>query len=192
MTRTTIAVVTFLTISCRDSSTTPSAPSASQFAVIISVTDTLNQPIPHLRISCWNKLSAISGILPAPSNSLPSTLASSRISLSLATRAKVWMALYDMDDRIVLALFSDNTLVNPGLMEFYYVTGDYRPPRVLKCRCIVQDSLSSILYRDSVYTLCWQPYAERSILGWTSASGTYFTGDSLRLPNALSLPPLVH
>lgn len=161
----TISTLTLLVFSCKDNSTTPSIPSTNHFAVNISVVDTLNNPVPRLRISCWNKLSSISGTLPTASDSLPSTLASSKIRLNLAVKARVWMALYDMDGRIVLALFSDNTLWDPGLMGVDYVTGDYRPPRVLKCRCIVQDSLANILYRDSVYTLCWQPYAERSILG---------------------------
>ena len=48
------------------------------------------------------------------------------------------------------------------------------------------------LYRDSVYTLCWRPYPELSILGYTSASGSFSTIDSLRFPNVLTLPPLIH
>jgi hypothetical protein len=110
----------------------------------------------------------------------------------MPAKAKVWMALYDMDNRIVLALYSDQTLWGPGYLDASYVTGDYRPPWILKCRCIVQDSLSNILYRDSVYTLCWQPFPERSILGYTSVAGTFYTKDSLRFPNVLSVPPLVH
>lgn len=190
-----ILYIIFLIQSCKeDSSSAPNPLNSpvSSFSVNISIVDTNNNPVPHLRISCWNKLLLISGSLPTPSNTLPSTLASSKIKLNMPIKAKVWMALYDMDNRIVLALYSDNTLWGPGLLEAYYTTGGYRTPWVLKCRCIVKDSLSNILYSDSIYTLCWQPYAERSILGWTSTSGTLSTSDSLLFPNVLALPPLVY
>jgi hypothetical protein len=193
ITRIIFALSTIVSLqSCRDDLTNSPQNQPPPFSLSISVVDATNSPVPNLRISSWSKLALIAGLLPVPPDTLPRTLASSTIMLDMPTRAKVWMALYDMDNRIVLALYSDNTLWGPGMLRTTFVTGEYRTPRVLKCRCIVQDSLSTVLYRDSIYSLCWQPYAERSILGWTSNTGTWSSRDSLTFPNVLTLPSLVH
>jgi hypothetical protein len=178
--------------SCKDDAINPTVSSTPSFSVSIAVVDTNGNPVPRIRISCWNKLLPISGSLPAANDTLPRTPASSKIRLNMPAKARVWMALYNMDNRILLALYSDNTLWGPGILRADYVTGEYRPPWVLKCRCIARDSLSNVVYCDSVYTLCWQPYPERSILGYTSASGRFSTTDSLFFPNVFALPPLVH
>jgi|WetSurMetagenome_2_1015567.scaffolds.fasta_scaffold13463_6 hypothetical protein len=182
----------FVLQSCENAPISPVIGQLPSLRVNISVVDTYGNPVPGIRVSCWNKLRWISGLLPSAPDTLALTIPTSAIFLDMPTKGMVWMALYDMDGRIVLALCSDNTLWGPGQLRATFVTGDYRTPRVLKCRCIVRDASSNILYRDSVYSLCWQPYAERSILGWTSADGSLSSDDSLKFPNVLALPPLVY
>lgn len=179
-------------LSCSETIVDPPPPPAPSFSVHIAVADTAGAPVPGIRISCWNKLARLSGELPAADSAPPPTLASSSVRLLMPAKGKVWMALYEMDANLLLALYSDNTLWGPGVLRSDFVTGSRTPPFVLKCLCIVEDSLSHVVYRDSVYTLCWQPYPERSILGYASPAGTFTTGDSLMFPHVLGLPPLVH
>ena len=176
--------------SCKDDWT--SLPVESAFSLKLEVVDTAGHPSPGLRISVWNRLD---GIYPgmAAKTAGPTGLSSiSSMMFDVPNEARISLTVFDLDGAVVTSLY-DRELLEAGFHIINFSIQASVPTRVYKCLYVAEDTAgSTVLFRDSIFAVLWQPDVSISILGWTSSpAGTFETRDSLLFPNTLALPPLI-
>lgn len=188
---TAISVIPLL-ISCKSDSTGPSAVTPHHFSLNISVRNSNGGPVPGLRISAWNLLSPVTqpGLLKRVSHP-PTTQSVTSIAFETPVASSVDLSAFELDGTLARTIFS-NDRAAPGRYSTNWIIHGQVPTRVFKCRFVARDTASGVvLFKDSIYAVLQQPDASISILGWTDASGTFETQDTLLFPNLLTLPPLV-
>lgn len=183
-------VFVFLFSSCKHDTTSP-LPYGTNFSIKITVTNLSDTPMPGLRISAYNHLSV--GLLEKDNHgkgNLSSPQSTSVIGFTLAADAKVFLAIYEHDNKFVTTLLNWENMLE-GMNEVEWSNDAHVPTRVYKYRLIAKDtSGTTVLFSDSLHAVLWHPDPDICILGWTSQNGIYETSDMLFFPNVLSLPIL--
>ena len=189
--KTSFFILLLLDMSCRDNSVSVGN-GTNTFLVKITVKDSRGQPVQGLAVSLYNDLGQLV-LKKERSSASPSEYdANTTISFSTASSSLVTLSMYDLDGRLVDSALADKPLLagRYNVVESLNATGI--GTRVYKSvLTAVNDTSGQILFKDSIYITLWNNNPSQSIAGYTSASGTYETTDSLSFPNVLTLPPMV-
>jgi hypothetical protein len=192
----TINLLLFLILSafllcCKSDTTGPST--NDTFSVNVTVKNAAGNPVPGLRISWWNKFpDNIASHTAKKANAIEKTLSATAVGFAAPAAGRVTITVFDWNNSPVETLMTDQTIAAGR----YIITWNIHlaaPTRVFTYRLVARDTAAgAIIFRDSLIAVLLQPDAAVSVGGWTSATGTFRTNDSLLFPNVLALPPLAY
>jgi hypothetical protein len=151
----------------------------------------VGNPMPNIRVSVYPSI-GLGYLGKTMQNQSPSkTTASSVITFSVASVARVTLSLHDLDGALIQK-FIDADLLNAGMYNHVFSLQSGHGARVMRCRLSALDSSNgAVLYRDSNVVTLWQPDPSIAVMGYTSNTGTFESRDSLAFPYILTLPPIL-
>ncbi|MEJ2720711.1 MAG: hypothetical protein P8181_06165 [bacterium] len=156
------------------------------------MSDSNGAPVANLRISGYNELTTIEPQLDRPADPLGAApAAATDLRFVAAVPSRISLSVSDLRGRKLSTLF--DAILKEGPHVVVWNSNDEAPPGVYKCRLVASDTLTSeMLYDDAVYAVKWEIDPERSVYGYTDASGVYQTTNDLLFPNVIpDLPRLV-
>ncbi len=160
---------------------------ADLFSMRITAMNAAGQPVPGLRVSAWNSLTGF-----GTDKKLQDLLAANTtLWFEVSTLSRIDLSVLELDGTLATKPI-DQLILMPGVYAVSLSLPRQVGTHVYKCLLLASDSVSaSIVFRDSIYAVLWQPDPLIAILGWTSQDGSFETNDTLLFPNLLSLPTLI-
>jgi hypothetical protein len=158
------------------------------FSLTLKVQDSLGNPVKGLQVSAYNL--AVDSVL-AKKSITAGTGATTTVSFAVSKSSFIDLTVYNLDGSTAATVVhqTHDAGYYSCLLNFQDIQAGTRVYKAVITA--VDDSSSKELFRDSVYLTMWRQDPAMSILGYTSASGTFGTGDSIAFPNILTLPALM-
>ena len=176
--------------SCNDSTTDNTKKSSNDFLFKVTVKNSTGALVQGLRVSAYNDPTTIG----FPKKQNPKNINSaSSLNFALSKSCVVTLSILELDGKIVQQPMK-NSLLNAGMYSVTIsIINKSAGARVYKALLTAMNDTTHIeFFRDSIYIALWQFDPLYSILGYTSNTGIFETGDSLSFPNVLTLPPITH
>jgi len=167
--------------SCDD---TLSPEDRNDFSFMITVRDSIGNPIEGMRVAAWNYLKLSNGRILGKNGNIKSNFsATTSIRIGVSSNSIVSLIVYDLENQIISKIVNEEKLI-AGLYEWQWQVTVPDPIKFYKCNYIARDTLNNeLLFADSIYITLYQPDYQASYIGWTSSVGVFKTSKKILFPN---------
>ncbi len=181
-------VASFLLVSCSEDTILNGRPPYDGFLFHIDVSGPGR--VSDLRVSTWSKLSIPSSTpdLPPDGNATGMPCFSTAVTFLSPVACLIDLTVFDLENKPVDTLVDNYVLAGETSTE-WSGPSENTPGGVYKCIASAYDpDGGTLIYRDSIWMVMWQPDPEITVIGYTGSDGSFETSDSLLFPSTFKPP----